>query len=67
MLTFFYFTKNFSDDIVRSIGTIGPKGTMKYPLEVTGVKLGSYTIVAGLCCDQVELVSGEHEVGTGWI
>ena len=51
--------------MVQNVGTIGPNSTMKYPLEVTAVKLGEYNIVAGLSSDKVELVSGEHEVGKG--
>lgn len=47
---------------MQNIGPIGPHGNVKYPIEITGAKLGIYNIVAGLSSDKVELVSGEHKV-----
>ena len=51
-----------TDDVVQNIGTIKAHGHMKYVLEITGVKLGTHSIVASLASDKVEHVSGEHEV-----
>ena len=50
------------DDVVQNIGTIGPHGSMKYVLDISGTKLGAYVIVVGLSSDKVQHVSGEHEV-----
>ena len=49
-------------DLVQNVGTIRANGHMKYVLEITGVKLGTYSIVASLASDKVVHVSGEHEV-----
>ena len=49
-------------DVVQNIGTIRPHGHMKYVLEITGVKLGTYSIVASLASDKMEDVTGELEV-----
>lgn len=49
-------------DVVQNIGTIAPHGNMKYVLDVTGTKVGSFSVVVGLASDKVEHVSEEHEV-----
>lgn len=51
-----------ADDILHNLGTIGPKAEVKYVLDMTGTKLGAYTVTAGLSSDKVEHVTGEIEV-----
>lgn len=53
---------SLTDDVIHTIGTIGPNAEFKYVLEITGTKLGKYTVVIGLSSDKIEHVTGEMEV-----
>ena len=52
-----------TDDIVHNVGTIGPNAEFTYTFDIVGLKLGKTELVVGLGSDQVELVTGEKEVG----
>lgn len=48
--------------MVQNLGSIEPKSEIKYALDITGTKLGSYMVSASLASDKVEHVTGEKEV-----
>ena len=55
------------DDIIHTVGTVGPNAELSYPFKLVGLKLGRYNLVVGLGSDKVVLVTGEKEVRPGQI
>ena len=51
-----------SEDVVQTIGTIGPNAEFKYALDIKGLKVGTNTVVVGLSSDKIDHVTGEKEV-----
>ena len=54
-----------TDDIIHTVGTVGPNAELSYPFKVVGLKLGRHNLVVGLGSDKVVLVTGEKEVSPG--
>ena len=57
--------RTHTDDIIHSVGTVGPNAELSYPFKLVGLKLGRYNLVVGLGSDKVVLVTGEKEVRPG--
>ena len=52
------------DDLIQTIGSIGPNAELSYSFDIAGLKLGTHTLVVGLESDKVELVTGKKVVCT---
>ena len=52
----------YLEDLVHPVGTLNPRAELTCAFDVTGLKVGTHSIVVGLDCDKTEMITAKKDV-----